>query len=316
MLAAVKTTRNVPNYYQKRVVDPKEVSKRVIIEDAHALPNIILAIAPCRSGTTIFLRVFGAAKIEAYNQPLKTILRQLLHSDGPKDNSYTWTVPSASPLYIKETTGPYTAIESRFNPLATLAQALTASLQASSNSKAEQMTWDIIRDKVQLLIIGRNPLDTFYSWKQRFVINGLSTENLLDHFITAYKMIEEIRLEAIQNGMNITHFVNEIIRNHQASFLPGLFQRLRLEQQPVTDGWSKLPALGELGSHITFFNAGKPYEVAGIRDKAKKSDTLTFFPGKGNALPPHETRRILDAGLVHLYQQWKAFCEIDLGLTI
>src|SRR5258708_43395 len=82
-------------------------------------PYIILQISPSRSGSTSQVRVFAQAGIPAWYQPLKAILRGFL--DG-QDIHFSFP-DTEDPIFIKEAIGPYTKIESEFNPLDILLQA-------------------------------------------------------------------------------------------------------------------------------------------------------------------------------------------------
>ena len=106
--------------------------------------RIILSISPCRSGSTVILRAFGALGIESHLQPLKNLLRWRTlgkkHCWQPRDDAL-------KPIYIKETLGPFTEAEARFDPLSLL---LDAGISA---------------ERVTLLVLGRLPLESWASWQ-------------------------------------------------------------------------------------------------------------------------------------------------------
>ena len=92
---------NKENIYQRREVDLGEIVNRIKIDDNKNIPDIILTIGHCRSGTTALLRLFGATGIDSYFQPIKTILRWLLQ-DEDKEMAHTWTIPKGRLIYVRQ----------------------------------------------------------------------------------------------------------------------------------------------------------------------------------------------------------------------
>ena len=78
------------------------------------MPHLILSVSPCRSGTTVMLRVLGAMGVESYFQPLKNVLRWRLEGE-----IRPWRLAAGAnrTVYLNETLGPYTFAEATFNPL-------------------------------------------------------------------------------------------------------------------------------------------------------------------------------------------------------
>src|SRR5438270_13871686 len=94
----------------------QDVLRHIQVEDPSHIPLIVLAIAPCRSGTTASLRVYAESGILAYSQPIKGILRHLAKGK-PAGRLCTWRIPAEDYLYIKETSGPFNEQESTLDPL-------------------------------------------------------------------------------------------------------------------------------------------------------------------------------------------------------
>src|SRR3989338_260819 len=224
--------------YQKREPDLGEVVDRIRIKDIDRVPNIILTIGPCRTGTTASLRVFGAVDIPAHYQPLKAVLRWMMQ-DEDREKRHNWQIPEGSYVYIKETMGPYTVTESQFNPLHVLEGAVLASLRREKGDY-EGITDDarnIIREKVHLVVMGRDPFDTWYSWRSKFTDKGIDLERMYANFVQAHLTTEEIRQKAIERGIPLTHYAFEAYQCPTTS-IPQLFSRLGITTPPVLEGCS------------------------------------------------------------------------------
>ena len=290
---------NKENIYQRREVDLGEIVNRIKIEDHKNIPDIILTIGPCRSGTTALLRLFGATGIKSYYQPIKTILRWLL-LDEDKEMTHTWEIPKSSLIYLKETLGPYTFAESKLNPLTVLSGVLDE---------------DTMKRKIHVLIMGREPSDTWYSWKTYFANENITIETLFENFNHAYKTVEEIRQEAIKNSMKVMHFVYEASQYPEVA-VASLFKRLGIENPPVLYGWNNLPEMGTEGSNIFLPDESQPFIVEGIHDKIKNADSLRFYRSKGNELSEKEKNGIMKVNLYDIYSIWRTQTQIDLNVAI
>ena len=76
----------------------------------------------------MLLRVFGAAGIQAHYQELKNIFRWRMQAE-----EFSWDFPNRNGIvYLKETLGPYTLAEARFNPLDVLLQAGVSNVSQSN----------------------------------------------------------------------------------------------------------------------------------------------------------------------------------------
>ncbi|NOR51464.1 MAG: hypothetical protein GQ470_02490, partial [Gammaproteobacteria bacterium] len=137
----------IENSQMKRaaaLIDADELAACLSLDTLADDSRIILSISPCRSGSTVILRAFGALGVESHLQPLKNLLRWRSlgkrHCWQPRDNALKL-------IYIKETLGPFTEAETRFDPLSLL------------------LATGISAERVSLLVLGRLPLETWASWR-------------------------------------------------------------------------------------------------------------------------------------------------------
>ncbi len=190
--------------YQHREVEASEAAERVTF-DAQAIPEIILSISPCRSGTTALLRVFGSAGLESHYQPLKNILRWRMQGEEMR-----WGLPRAARLYLKETLGPYTLQEAQFDPLAALLQA------------------GVPAGRLRVFVAGRVPLNCWASWT-----GWWGGRTCVEIFIEAYRTTEMIRRRALALGIPATVFAYEAIRDNGGELaISRLFARLGVDFVP------------------------------------------------------------------------------------
>lgn len=281
--------------YQKRLVPFSEIVERIDVGDPGAVSPIVLGVSPCRSGTTILLRVFGAAGVPAYFQPFKNILRwQLQDLDSP-----AWVAPQAPEraVFIKETLGPYTAAESGFDPLAPL---LAAGYPPH---------------RLHVMIVGRSPLTTWTSWAAWW--QGRTSVELL---ALAYETTERVRLQALAMGIPVTTFVYEVLRdNTPPEVIRPLFARLGLAYTPLAvGGWEGLPALGAPGSNVILPEEPPVFVTPHIHTQVERSVRLAYSWRVENLARLHaeDVDRINQAGLAEIYTRWRMACAADLELEI
>ncbi len=274
-------------YYQKRVVSLDEVVRRVHVGDPARVPRLILCVSPCRSGSTILLRVFGAVGVEAHYQELKNILRWRMQG-----GEMSWHVPQGpgTTLFLKETLGPYTETEARFDPLRVL-------LKAGFPS-----------EKMHILILGRAVSDTWASWVAWW--RGRTSFHILT---LAYRTTDGIRRQAIEMGLPVTTFVYETLRDHPAEkVIAQLFARLHVPFAPVAvRGWHALPRFGTPPSHVIFPQEPLPFQVPGLHDRPESADALVYYTHPGEVMPGEEVA-IPSA----IYEGWRRACEADLDLPV
>ncbi len=282
------------NAYQKRDVLLTEVVRRINLGDVNQVPRIILSVSPCRSGTTIFLRVFGSMGIQAHYQEIKNVLRWQMQNDN-----FGWKIPQApgETVYLKETLGPYTEIEAKFNPLDIL------------------LKLGFPPEKLQLVIIGRAPLDTWASWDSWW-----REVTAVEHFISAYETTEQIRLQAQEHGLPVTTFVYEVLRDcGSEKAVQTLFKRLGIPYTSLAvAGWRGLPAFGASDSNVILPEEPPAFFVPDLHTLVEQANELSYYSRGGDfsSLEPHKLEKIQRSTVPAIYKKWRAACEQDLGLKI
>lgn len=275
------------------LIDTDELAACVSLDALADDSRIILSISPCRSGSTVILRAFGALGIESHLQPLKNLLRW--RSLG-KEHCWQPHDGALKPIYIKETLGPFIEAEARFDPLSLL---LAAGISA---------------EKVTLLVLGRLPLETWASWQLWW-----PERTSIELFIEAYRQTEAIRQQAQRLGVATTSLVYEAFRDHAAGIvMQRLCQRLGINYGSVAvDGWQQLPHLGEKGSNITIPQMPEEFKTRHIRQRVEQGTELSYCSRAKEAanLSAAEITRIEQAGLPTIYDGWHRMCALDLGLT-
>lgn len=286
--------------YQKRAVQLQEVIERVQVGNPALASPVILSVSPCRSGTTVLLRVFGAAGIEAHYQELKNILRWRMQGQSSSlQEDVSWRLPQwpDKPIYLKETIGPYTEIESCFNPLDVL---LGAGYPPG---------------KLHLLVLGRAPLSTWASWDAWW--HGRTST---DKFVLAYQTTEQIRQQALHLKLPTTVFVYESIRDNNTELvIRRLFEQLNVPYtSAAVGGWKGLPPFGEPGSNIILPAEPPAFDVPHLHDHASQANRLAYTSREEDLinLNADDVAQIIGAGLWETYKIWRKTCEQDLGVQI
>ncbi len=278
------------------MVTTSDLSSRIDFQGQ--IPNIILGVGPCRSGTTAMLRVFAEAGIDAWSQPIKTTLRDFLNG---KPNPYVFTVPDKPVIFIKETLGADTREESTLNPLAVL---LDAGVPA---------------EKLHVLALTREPLATVDSWIR--VIKKSSPEELVAHALQAITTTARIKQQADRLGISTNSFVYESLRDNQpSSVIEKLFNRLGLPfSSSILENWLIQPL--EHHPHLHLIPQLDVYQTReDVYGKLRKSNGLTFFPPKEEEivkqLHPDYFVSMHDNGIFDVYNQLRLDCASQLDIRI
>lgn len=240
------------SHYHLAPVDFPQVFKRIQMQDAETVAPLILCISPCRSGSTVLLRVFGASGIPSYYQPWKNVLRWAMQGA-----ERFWDFPiGPTPVFVKETIGPYTRIETAFNPF-DVVQAIGYPLE-----------------KLRLMLVARDPLQTWSSWHSLW---GEKTN--LEIFLAAFKQVEVIRQQIKAAGLPLVHFIYESVRDYGAeAAISNMFSQLGIPftRQAVT-GWFDLPPFGREGSNVFYPQEPEAFSVENIHEKVETADGLEYF---------------------------------------
>ncbi len=262
--------------------------------DPKFTPRIILVISPCRSGSTVLLRVFSGIGVESHFQQLKNLLRwSLLGQDK------NWTVPSSAgqDLLLKETIGPFTEAECLFNPL--------------------QVMLDVgfPKEKLHVVILGRGPPTTWASW-YGYWPDRAPMVNMIQAFVTTRQIQEQAR----ELGIATTCLVFEAFRdNPPEKVFRSLFQRLGLVYSPLAiQGWDASPGFGAPGSNIVLPIEPESFITPGIHDRVKNATQFAYAPNEQALadIRPFDRDAIASSGLPAIYESWRNESETHLQLQI
>lgn len=277
-----------------RDVSIEEVASNIHLSEKDALPHTLLSVSPCRSGTTVMLRVFGASGVPSHFQELKNVLRWRLLGEEK-----SWQIPKKANrenrpgLYLKETLGPFLKDEAEFNPLEVLLQA------------------GFPKEKLHLLIIGREVQDTWASWKRWWPD---STD--IEIFVSAYQKTEFIRKSALEKKIPVTTWVYESLRDFpEEKVIKNLFQHLDIPFNPYAMGmWDSLAGFGEPGSNIVVPNEPGPFITPNIHAGPMGSPCLMFFSRKDRLrlISQKETDFLLENAVHSIYENWKNTCYANI----
>lgn len=261
--------------------------------DAESCPSIILSISPCRSGSTILLRVFGANGVQAHFQQLKNILRWSLEG-----TAFEWNIPQTqtAKLFLKETLGPFTLIESQFNPLATLLAA------------------GFPKHKLKVLILGRNPTSVWASW-----VHYWKHKTHVEFFIETYKTVESINRLAMQEGIDCVRLNYDCFADAQPdAIFAKLFEKLGLDQFSLSlSGWDKHPIFGTEQSNIVLPKEPIAFVTPGIHDAVEQASCFSYHPKPVDIsqLDVEDLAKINTSEVFEIYQHWQQQCNADLALA-
>ncbi len=243
---------------------------------------VVLCVSPCRSGSTVLLRVFGASGIPAYYQPWKNILRWAMQGYAKG-----WDFPTGeSPIFVKETLGPYTFLEAELNPVQVLLQ---------SGYPLEQ---------VKVLLVTRDPMQTWNSWHK---VWGEKTNP--DIFIAAYRQIQILHQQTLEAGLPLTHFVYESVRDFgPEAAARDMFEELGLSfTHNTVSGWRGLPAFGMPGSNIIFPDEPPAFFLPDVHRRVENAESFDYISER-LPLPgctPPIVRQLEKSGIMELYEDWK-----------
>ncbi len=270
------------------------VVKNIHVGPAETLPDVVLSVSPCRSGTTVMLRVFGASGVQSHFQELKNVLRW-----GLQGRFRPWAMPQkpGKLLYLKETLGPFIRAEAEFNPLRVLIEA------------------GCPPEKLNLLVIGRAPLETWASWKQWW-----EGKSAVETFLLSCNATAAAAAFAERRGVPVTFLVYEAFRdNDVARVISRLFDRLHAPFTDVTvRGWGDLPAFGSDASNIVLPEEPPAFVTPRIHDQPQSAVELSYFSREDDiyALPREEAARIAESDAPDIYDTWRRRCATDLNIHI
>lgn len=214
--------------------------------------QVVLMISPCRSGSTVMLRVFGYAGFAAFFQPIKNALRwREMGQERP------WSPPTgAGPVFIKETFGPFAAFETAFDPLAELIDA------------------GVPIAKIRLVVLLRDPGHVWASWRSLW-----PETSTLELLMQSYQACLGCVATAQRLGVPVQKLDYEACVEDPAMALGGLFSSLGL---PAPDAalcdWPGRPGYGTPGSGVVLPVEPAPYITPGAHTPVIESRTICQMP--------------------------------------
>jgi hypothetical protein len=267
-----------------------DVTKNDIVLAEDELPQLILLCGPCRTGTTALSNIFVRAGIESHMQPIKSIRRAKWEAVNGEQVRWIIKNNSAGIIFSKETFGESHPSEF-FNPVTDLLQV------------------GYPREKIQTILILRDPRQTFASWKRMW---GTADINNLKE---AFLVTEEVRQACSDLQIPCSVMVHEAIRDNSAeTVILRLFQKLGLR-----DGldchidWQNAPKFGDKdpqNSHLLFYDSPPEKFIEGVRDRG----SYQFQELQVAEADVAECVSCFE--LFEVYDRFRVLCEKDLDIKI
>ena len=317
------TYHNFPDY-----ITATDIAKKIKIENLSSLPQIIISIAPVRSGTTATLRLYAESGIKSYRQPFKSIYRQLAQGLDSNSNLPGWTIPDDDCIYVKETLGPHNIHESLLNPIDILFHVFKNALTGQYSDKAlTSKVIEIMQSKLHLVIMGRDPVESWCSnletYNKLVDRNDLrsdpyyasSEEALLENFIIAYQQVEYIRQQAENLCIPIHYYVYDANKYPEKAFTE-LFKKLKINVMPKVSGWTTDSLIDGNNPNIFMISDFDNQKKAKLHEKLDQSDGIHYFYRKTDQVSSETKNMINRSGLYSIYKKWCVETEKDLDISL
>lgn len=253
------------------------------ISSVSDIPSIILSVSPCRSGSTVMLRIMGAMGVQSYFQPLKNLLRWQIYGQPQQ-----WSIPCGKNeiVYLKETLGPYSIEESTFNPLSFLIDS------------------GVPPQKIHLWLYGRHPLACYTSWQKWW--HGRTTIN---RFIESYYTCDQIYHQAQAAGISTSCLTYEAFKQYPPDMVvKKIANRFNLTYTPTAiKNWDTCPKFGHAGSNVFLPIEPEAFISPKIHDSIHNASEFTYSETEHiwfNYISTNDQDVIADSGLFALYDQW------------
>lgn len=266
-----------------------KITKKDIILATNDLPRLILLCGPCRTGTTALSNVFVRAGIESHMQPIKSIRRAKANENG---ESIQWIIQNNSSgiIFSKETFGE-SHFSEFFNPIDDL------------------LMIGYPREKIEVILILRDPRQTFASWKRMW--GEAKIENLKKAFI----LTDEVRQSCSVSQIPYSVLVHEAIKdNRPEEVVSKLFCRLGLYDSSVSlIDWQDTPRFGDndpQNSHLLFYDSPPEKFIEGVRNRRSYLFQELQVAQQDNA----ECEACSD--LFEVYDLFRVLCEKNLNIAI
>lgn len=276
-------------------VSSDAIASKIKVPKSRNIPTVFLVMGPCRTGTTVHLKIFSNSGLHSFNNPVKNALqREMFSQDGQFE-----IPPEEISILIKESIGSLTLPESSYNPVEVLLKA------------------GFPPDKIHLIANFREPLSTFASWIKNY---GEKTNPaiLLPNFIRSYQNAHKIVGGVKRSGINVTALVYEALRdNTPDEVIKNLFHRLGIDfTEKSVRGWDNH---GAEGSRIHYGQRPDVFKSS-VNDTVNQHSELKFFPTPMSQLLEKIEKNQADfierEGLGVIYDEMRQQAENDLKLTV
>jgi len=216
----------------------------------------MLMISPCRSGSTVMLRVFGYGGAAAYFQPIKNALRW-----GHLGENRPWIPPNdGGPVFIKETFGPFHRFETAFDPV------------------QELIISGLAPDRLRLVVLLRDPGMVWVSWRTVWPQSAR-----MELLAQSYRACLSCVATARQSGIPVVQLKYEASARDPGQTLSPLFSEMGLGQaEKALRDWPIRPAFGAAGSGVFLPKEPADYITQGAHD-------LVIQAAAFGKLPPRAT---------------------------
>lgn len=298
----------------------KEIASRVSFKGGK-IPDIVLFVSPCRSGSTATARMMAEQEQITWYQPLKGILRNIsqgqeAHVEFERSRQSLKGIlrnifqeqggVMYKSLFIKETIGPNTKNETEFNPLNVLLSA------------------GVPKEKIYVVTLLRDPLTTAASVAKSFAhvigrVEGLnSTDDLVDNYLESVRNVQRIQQQAKELGIPTTSMIYEALRdNHSHVVGNALFERLGVPfDVKRMDGWKEARSLDDFLKKIEepdIFHDGNDL-FADVKKSSGLSYSSKTCDVRAEVLTPEQIAKIYQSRVYAFYNQQVKACRADLGI--
>lgn len=285
--------------FQTRAMSHAALARQVVAQlresfrelDAAEFPHLYYGCGTARVGSTPLANVLGLAGIPSYYQPLKAILRCVLHGAEPA----VWRFePGQRHIFAKETFGPFTVAECIFLPVELLLDA------------------GYPRDRLHVIMLDREPASVLASWLDK-LSHLLPQTTLFGHYLIATLNAQRVARRTKRRGVKVTTYVYELSRNPRL-FIPALFERLGISHRyrsSAIAGWEDKGDLASEQSGVVFLQEPRIFDVPGVHGS---DDAYRYHERAPMRFAPHIAELLAESGIDELYRNSVRACIADFAI--
>jgi len=280
-----------------KILESNFLERIKLPENPNDFPYIDLVIGSCRVGSTAKVSLWAASGFEAHRQPIKSGIYRNLLFDQNKD--FKWGVPNKETLLeermmVKETIGPYSETESNFNPFNVLTLAIEEKYGTFIASS-------IIPEKVNVVILTRDPFDAWESWVKNWS-ESIGIDKLYRNFETSIKTVDFISKQASDYGVLVTFYDYEANKTPLES-TSELFFQLGIQTKPIVSNWRHILSNGAR-KNIVIPPEPSIYLPSQVHKKVQHSDGLGYNEKRLDVLVPYLSV-LKSSNILELYNSHK-----------